>query len=149
VTLSVWLGALIERWSTTVRLRTVRGNAARPALLDEGDTGGTRSRRASPPDAVSACECRRLVVVSRRHPPLDKVSEHSTQLRLAHHDRRISKASTWGAQVQQAIGMILVQAAVDTETATQMLVDHVHGAGCSLQEVGVDVVEGRLRFDVT
>jgi AmiR/NasT family two-component response regulator len=51
------------------------------------------------------------------------------------------------AQVHQAIGMILVQAGVDGETATQMLVDRAHDTGRSMQDVANDVVEGRLGFD--
>ena len=60
---------------------------------------------------------------------------------------RISEPFAWGARVHQAIGMITVQAGVDSETATQMLVDHAHETGRSAQDVGVDVVERRLRFD--
>jgi hypothetical protein len=43
--------------------------------------------------------------------------------------------------------MILAQAGVDSDAATQLLVDRAHDTARSVNDVAADVIDGLLRFD--
>jgi hypothetical protein len=55
--------------------------------------------------------------------------------------------SPWGVEVDQATGMVTVQAGVDIFEALTLLIEHANASGRTVEDTAVDVINGRLRFD--